>query len=88
MEQNKHLIVMPTGTGKTMVVAFGYKNQVKNNNYPSLLFIAHQKEIIEQAQRTFQNVLGDLNFGFIFSGTNKEIENNLHIFATIWTIWI
>ncbi|AHF57682.1 DEAD/DEAH box helicase family protein [Spiroplasma eriocheiris] len=86
LNKDKHLIVMATGTGKTMVVAFDYKKQIKGNQYPSLLFIAHQKEIIEQAKTTFQNVLGDLNFGQIFSGVNKDLQNSNHIFATIQTL--
>jgi len=41
-----------TGTGKTMIAAFDYKNQIKNGD-KRLLFLAHRKEILHQSVQTF-----------------------------------
>jgi superfamily II DNA or RNA helicase len=54
----------PSGTGKTMIAAFDYLEACRDpNDRPTLLFLAHRKEILEQAQDSFRQVLGDGNFG-------------------------
>jgi superfamily II DNA or RNA helicase len=71
---NKHLIVAATGTGKTMIAAFDFKqwrSDFKNKNdnrEPKILFIAHRKEILEQSLYTFRAVLRDQNFGSLMVG--------------------
>ncbi|MGL5268510.1 MAG: DEAD/DEAH box helicase family protein [Spiroplasma sp.] len=86
INKNKHLIIMATGTGKTVVSAFDYLKQVKETNKrPTILFLAHQKEIIEQALATFRKVLNDQNFAAILSTTNQNF-NNGYLFATIQTV--
>ncbi|MFY7861780.1 MAG: DEAD/DEAH box helicase family protein, partial [Chitinophagales bacterium] len=59
----RNLVVAATGTGKTIISVFDYKNFKKENNSAKLLFLAHRKEILEQALSTFQGVLRDNNFG-------------------------
>lgn len=61
--RNKNLVVAATGTGKTVISAFDYKNFKKKYSTAKLLFIAHRKEILQQAQATFQGILKDNNFG-------------------------
>lgn len=61
--RNRNLLVAATGTGKTVVSAFDYKNYLKHNATAKLLYIAHRKEILQQARATFQGVLKDSNFG-------------------------
>ena len=61
--RNRNLIVAATGTGKTVIAAFDYKNFKGKNGQARLLFVAHRKEILEQAQATFRGVLKDNNFG-------------------------
>lgn len=71
---NRHLIVAATGTGKTIIAAFDYKQWKENfipaskHNTPRFLFIAHRKEILEQAIATFRMVLRDQNFGQLMVG--------------------
>ena len=71
---NKHLIVAATGTGKTMIAAFDFKqwrSDFKNKNdnrEPTILFVAHRKEILEQSLYTFRAVLRDQNFGSLMVG--------------------
>ena len=59
----KNLLVAATGTGKTVISAFDYKNFRNSNKSSRLLFVAHRKEILQQAKATFQGVLKDNNFG-------------------------
>ena len=81
----RHLIVAATGTGKTMIAAFDFKSWqkayfTKNNNYPSLLFIAHREEILKQSLQTFRAVLKDYNFGeLLVGGLNPDNTKNLFI---------
>jgi superfamily II DNA or RNA helicase len=42
----RNLIVAATGTGKTLVAAFDYRRLREHLQSPSLLFIAHRREIL------------------------------------------
>jgi superfamily II DNA or RNA helicase/HKD family nuclease len=82
----KNLIVMPTGSGKTMLAAFDFKRQFDNSNHSlRLLFMAHRKEILQQAQQSFARVLRDPNFGQLW-GDGQQPDNWNHVFATIQTL--
>ncbi|MCB9235145.1 MAG: DUF3427 domain-containing protein [Bacteroidia bacterium] len=61
--RKQNLIVAATGTGKTFISAFDFKRFKKENPSAKLLFVAHRKEILQQAQQVFQAVLKDPNFG-------------------------
>ncbi|WP_342252404.1 DEAD/DEAH box helicase family protein [Spiroplasma endosymbiont of Amphibalanus improvisus] len=55
---NKHLIVMATGTGKTMVAAFYIKENFKSSlSDKKFIFVAHQVELLKQAYKSFASVL-------------------------------
>ncbi|MDQ7983076.1 MAG: DEAD/DEAH box helicase family protein [Spiroplasma sp.] len=88
IKKNKHLIIMATGTGKTVVSAFDYLQQIKVNHgiKPKILFLAHQKEIIDQALKTFRNVLKDETFGQILNVKTQNF-NYPYLFATIQTVY-
>ncbi len=83
----KNLVVAATGTGKTVISAFDYKNycaahpQEKNK----LLFVAHREEILKQSRDTFQGILKDLNFGDLYVGNYKP-ESLEHLFVSIQTL--
>lgn len=81
----KNLIVAATGTGKTMISAFDFKKYKQQKPTAKLLFIAHRKEILEQAQSTFQAVLRDANFGELW-GNGQEPEKYDCIFASVQTL--
>jgi superfamily II DNA or RNA helicase len=85
--KNRHLIIMATGTGKTMVAAFDYQKQLEESKKPlRLLFIAHQKEIIDQGLKTFQEVLNDETFGQVLYEGQQVSNDHQSIFATIQTL--
>jgi HKD family nuclease len=79
----RNLVVAATGTGKTVVAAFDYQRICKLfGGRPRLLFIAHRIEILQQARRTYREVLRDASFGQLLSG-NNPLENPDHLFTTI-----
>lgn len=65
----KNLVVAATGTGKTVIAAFDYKQFRKDHPTECrLLFIVHRKEILEKSLSTFRAVLKDENFGALCVG--------------------
>ena len=81
----RNLIVAATGTGKTVISSFDYKNFRKENKSSKLLFLAHRKEILEQALSTFQGILRDNNFGELWVD-GKTPLNYEYVFASIQTL--
>ncbi|MBK8396898.1 MAG: DUF3427 domain-containing protein [Leptospiraceae bacterium] len=81
----KNLIVAATGTGKTVISAFDFKSFIAKNSNAKLLFIAHRKEILEQARATFQGILKDNNFGELFVD-GIEPEKYASVFASVQTL--
>ena len=83
--RKRNLVVAATGTGKTVVSAFDYKTFKENNSKARLLFVAHRKEILEQAHETFRHVLKDSNFGSLWVD-GEEPDNYEHVFASVQTL--
>ncbi|MGO1478451.1 DUF3427 domain-containing protein [Senegalia sp. (in: firmicutes)] len=78
------LLYHATGTGKTMIAAFDYKDQIEKED-KKLLFLAHRKEILEQGLHTFRNVLKNQNFGELWVGDNIPIDHT-HVFTSVQTL--
>jgi len=81
----RNLIVAATGTGKTVISGFDFKNFKKINSNANLLFVAHRKEILQQAQTTFQGILRDNNFGELWVD-GIEPEKYDCVFASVQTL--
>lgn len=78
---NKYLVVLPSGIGKTYLSAFetvNFKGRV--------LYLVHRREILEQAAKVFKKVhnIDESEIGF-YDRYSKNLSNNL-IFATIQCI--
>lgn len=85
----RNLVVAATGTGKTVIAAFDYRNYCKryNGGRPArLLFVAHRKEILEQSIACFRGILHDQNFGDLFVGAYNKPGSLDHLFVSIQTI--
>ncbi len=82
----KNLVVAATGTGKTVISAFDYRNFRRANpgKVNRLLFVAHREEILEQSIATFRAILKDANFGELSVG-NYKAESIDHLFISIQT---
>ena len=76
----KGLVVMATGLGKTILSAL----DVKEFNPNRMLFIAHRKEILEQAFDSFKHFFSEKTFGYYGSG-EKQITSEF-LFAMIQSI--
>ncbi|MHB8108593.1 MAG: DUF3427 domain-containing protein [Syntrophorhabdaceae bacterium] len=79
----KNLIIAATGTGKTVIAAFDFKRfYEQRQKRANLLFVAHRKEILEQAIMTFRNVLRLSDFGDLLVGSCQASRND-HLFCSI-----
>ncbi|MCV0402854.1 MAG: DUF3427 domain-containing protein [Chloroflexi bacterium] len=86
-DRHRNLVVAATGTGKTVVAALDYRRMggASNAGHPSLLFVAHRKEILEQSLRTYREVLSDPNFGELYVGGARP-ERWRHVFASVQSL--
>lgn len=81
----RNLVVAATGTGKTMVAAFDYLRIRRFIQNPSLLFVAHRKEILEQSLTAYRAVLKDYQFGQLLVDGLKP-TNDRHVFASVQSL--
>ena len=86
LDHHRNLVVAATGTGKTVLAALDYKRLQANLGLrPKLLFVAHRKEILQQAHRTFAEVLQDNEFGeLMVDGQAPKAWN--HVFASVQSL--
>jgi len=81
--KHKHLVISATGTGKTMIAAFDYKNYSSQvQSLPRLLFVAHREEILKQARASYRQVLRDGSFGDIMVGVSNLSQED-YLFCTV-----
>lgn len=84
--RSRNLLVAATGTGKTVVAALDYRRSVaKHGSPPRLLFVAHRRELLEQARERFRVVLRDGSFGELLVGGESPATYD-HLFASIDSI--
>jgi superfamily II DNA or RNA helicase/HKD family nuclease len=85
-DRHRNLVVAATGTGKTVIAALDYRRLAHAaNERPPLLFLVHRKEILEQALRTYREVLGDANFGELYVDGIRP-ERWQHVFASVQSL--
>jgi len=84
--RHRNLVVSATGTGKTVVAALDYKRLAQRSGHrPSLLFVAHRREILQQSLRTYREVLGDAHFGEVFFEGQRPGKWQ-HVFASVQSL--
>ncbi len=81
-DRHRNLVIAATGTGKTVVAALDY---ARLPGRPSLLFVAHRQEILQQAQRTYREVLADGAFGELYVGGAVPTTWR-HVFASVQSL--
>ncbi|MEV4712611.1 DUF3427 domain-containing protein [Micromonospora sp. NPDC049374] len=81
----RNLVVMATGTGKTVVAALDYRRLHQEKAVDSLLFVAHQEQILRQSLATFRQVMGDGSFGETLVG-GRAPQHWRHVFASIQSL--
>ncbi|MFN7987720.1 MAG: DUF3427 domain-containing protein [Thermoanaerobaculia bacterium] len=81
----RNLLVAPTGTGKTLVAAFDYRDLRRDLPRARLLFVAHRDRILTQSRAAFAAVLRDPAFGELMTGESRVTAGE-HVFATIQSL--
>ncbi len=89
----KNLVIAATGTGKTVMCAFDFKDfdaqtlKVKGR-HARLLFVVHREKILKQALFTFRSVMVDREFGALWTGNIKPsaAAGLGHLFITVQTL--
>lgn len=85
-DRHRNLVVAATGTGKTIVAALDYRRLQSNSPAElSLLFVAHRREILEQARQTYATVLRDGAFGELMVDGFQPARGK-HVFASIQSL--
>ena len=84
-DRHRNLVVAATGTGKTVIAALDYRSLCSGAERPSLLFVAHRQEILEQSLRTYREVLSDASFGELYVGGARP-ERWQHVFASVQSL--
>jgi superfamily II DNA or RNA helicase/HKD family nuclease len=85
-DRHRNLVVAATGTGKTVVAALDYRALAEQwGRRPSLLFVAHRREILDQSLRTYREILVDGTFGESFVGGVRPREWR-HVFASVQSL--
>lgn len=89
-DRHANLVVAATGTGKTIIAALDYKQvragwEASPAREPSLLFVAHRREILQQSIRAYREVLVDASFGEEFVGGVRP-ERWRHVFASVQSL--
>ncbi|MGV8847279.1 DUF3427 domain-containing protein [Tessaracoccus sp.] len=85
--RHRNLVVAATGTGKTVIAALDYRElaRVVDGERPSLLFVAHRREILQQSLRTYREVLADANFGELLVD-GQQPQRWKHVFASVQSL--
>jgi superfamily II DNA or RNA helicase len=83
--RHKNLVVAATGTGKTLVAAFDFERLYRSGAVETLLFVAHRKEILEQARDAFRQVLRLPHFGELWVDGQRPVDFR-HVFASVQSL--
>lgn len=86
-DRHRNLLIAATGTGKTVVAALDYRDLAASwpGGRPRLLFVAHRREILTQALRTYREVLVDADFGELYVAGHRP-ERWQHVFASVQSL--
>ncbi len=82
---HRNLVVMATGTGKTVVAGLDYRRLRTIGAVDSLLFIAHREEILGQSLSMFRHIMRDGSFGERFVAGERPTEWR-HVFASVQSL--
>lgn len=82
--KDKALLISATGTGKTYLAAFDVRNYISNANKPKkVLFLVHRKRILQQAEESFKDVMGEsISTGILAGNSVCDIYDVDFLFST------
>lgn len=84
--RHQNLIVAATGTGKTVVAALDYQRLcAATGRRPTLLFVAHRREILRQSLDVFRHATSDPSFGERWVDGQRPALGT-HVFASVQSL--
>jgi superfamily II DNA or RNA helicase/HKD family nuclease len=84
-DHHRNLVVMATGTGKTVVAGLDYRRLREAGAVESLLFVAHREEILGQSLSMFRHIMRNGSFGERFVAGERPSEWR-HVFASVQSL--
>ncbi len=84
-DRGRALVVMATGLGKSVVMAFDAKKW-RSQQGGRVLFLCHNNDILYQAKATFEAVNGTGNSYGYFNGIEKDYHEVDFLFASLQTM--
>jgi superfamily II DNA or RNA helicase/HKD family nuclease/diadenosine tetraphosphate (Ap4A) HIT family hydrolase len=82
--RQRALVVMATGLGKTVLAALDLA-QLYTAGRPSVLWVAHRRELLEQAAETLRAAFPDARFGWMVAGERPTAGCEL-LFASVQSL--
>jgi superfamily II DNA or RNA helicase/HKD family nuclease len=83
--RHRNLLVAATGTGKTVMAAAWYARLRPELPRARLLFVAHRRQLLDQALATFRHALREHDFGELWADGERP-ERYEHVFASIQSL--
>lgn len=84
--ERRFAVVMPTGTGKTYLIAEWFRTKLHKNPSARLLYVCHNQDILTQANdKEFTTHLKDLNISRGYYNASKKSVAQI-TFATVQTL--
>src|SRR5665213_1378786 len=79
----KALVQMATGLGKTTVIAADVKRFLSESPGSRILFLCHQNRILDQARERFEDIVGpEFTYGN-FTGETQDYDEVTCLFASL-----
>jgi superfamily II DNA or RNA helicase/HKD family nuclease len=84
--RHQNLVVAATGTGKTVIAALDYQRLcAESGRRPTLLFVAHRREILRQSLDVFRHATSDPSFGERWVDGQRPVHGT-HVFASVQSL--
>lgn len=85
-DRHQNLVVAATGSGKTVIAALDYQRRcVETGRRPTLLFVAHRREILRQSLDMFRHATSDASFGERWVDGQRPVHGT-HVFASVQSL--
>lgn len=85
--RHRNLVVAATGTGKTVVAALDFARLRREHPDWRLLFVAHRREILDQARDTYRHAVGEQGFGDLLA-EGETPRTGASVFAMIQSLGV
>jgi len=81
------LVVLPTGAGKSIVIAAIIKDMLEKYGGRRVIVLAHQKELLVQNYEKLNSIYPEAQAGIYSSSLRKRQTNNKVLFCGIQSVW-